>query len=313
MSARVKCAAVAVLAAAVLALALRPASADPERGPAGTLVRIWRAVKGETSRIDADAMRVYEEAPRAGSCEERRARILAVLPDALRFARLARAIGEEKYAAKMKTAGLATLEIGSGRTAHFTAAGERYAEVDLDPDRRQAVVVFQGTRLAVRTDVSTDVLSFIGLQTGYYRWAAALVAQVVREHPGVEVVAVGHSLGGGLAIYAVLRNPGVKGFAFNPAGLSLLTWTTAAAENRMRANAALTVVSTRSGRHIEPVTAVSLAGRSVLPGHVLVLDSDALGPVALHSAAAVVAALEQVEAGSAAGAVCDADLGELVD
>jgi hypothetical protein len=110
-----------------------------------------------------------------------------------------------------------------------------------------------------------------------------------------------------------MRNPGVKGFAFNPAGLALLTWTRTSAADRARTNAALTVVSTRSDRHIEPVTAVSLAGRSALPGHVLVLDSDALGPVALHSAAAVVAALEQVEATKAAGPVCDGDLGELAD
>jgi hypothetical protein len=307
-----KCAAI-VLMAAVSALAPMPARADHESGPAGVLVKIWRAVKGESRKIDADAMRVYEQAPRAGSCEERRARILAALPDALRFARLARAVGEGKHEAKMKSAGLAILDLGNGRTAHFEAAGTRYAEVLVDEERRQAVVVFRGTRLAVHTDVSTDVLSFIGLQTGYYRWASALVARVAREHPGMEVVATGHSLGGGLAIYAVARNPGVKGFAFNPAGLALLTWTRTSAADRARTNAALTVVSTRSDRHIEPVTAVSLAGRSVLPGHVLVLDSDALDPVALHSAAAVVAALEQVEATNAAGAVCDGDLGELVD
>jgi hypothetical protein len=290
-----------------------PALADERSGAGGILFKLLRAVQGESRRIDADAMRVYEEAPRAGSCEERRARILSLLPDALRYARLARDIGEDKHAAKMRAEGLATLDLGNGRTAHFEAAGRRYAEVVIDEQRRQAIVVFQGTRLAVQSDVTADIKSFIGLKSGYHRWASALVAQVVRDHPGMEVIVTGHSLGGGLAVYAVLQNPGVKGFAFNPAGLALLTWTKAGDADRTRTNAALTVVSTRNDDHIEPVTAISLAGRSVLPGHILVLETDARDPVSLHSAASVVQALEQVEATNAGGSVCEGDLGELVD
>lgn len=129
----------------------------------------------------------------------------------------------------------------------------------------------------------------------------------------MKVIATGHSLGGGLAIYAVLQNPGVRGFVFNPAGVALLTWTTTGAADRARTNAALTVVSTRSDGHIEPVTALSLAGRSVLPGHIVVLEADADGPIALHSAATVVRALEQVEASGAGGSACDGHLGELTE
>jgi hypothetical protein len=297
-------------------VAVAPSRALAEHGgggPAGALLRLWQGIKGESRKIDADATRAYESAPRRGSCEERRARIVAALPDALRFARLALDVGEGKSQARMKSARLAMLDLGNGRTAYFQSSGSRYAEVHIDEARRQAVVVFQGTRLSVGSDVSTDVLSFIGLQTGYYRWASALVAQVVREHPDMEVFVTGHSLGGGLAVYAVLRNPGVKGYAFNPAGLGLVTWARTSAADRARTGAALTVISTRNDRHIEPVTAISLAGRSVLPGHILVLDADALGPVSLHSAAAVVAALEQVEASGAAGDVCEGDLGGLAD
>jgi hypothetical protein len=305
--------AAAILMVALPAAAPMPAFAEREQGPAGVLFKLLRAVQGESRRIDADAMRVYEEAPRAGSCEDRRARIVALLPNALRFARLAHSVGEGRNEAKMKAEGLATLDLGNGRTAHFQANGKRYAEVVIDEQLRQAVVVFQGTRLAVQSDVTTDVVSFIGLKSGYHRWASALVAQVVRDHPGTEVVATGHSLGGGLAIYAVLKNPGVKGFAFNPAGLALLTWTKASGTDRSRTSAALTVVTTRSDERIDPVTAISLAGRSVLPGHILVLETDASGPVSLHSSATVVRTLEQAEASGAEGSVCEGDLGELVD
>jgi lipase (class 3) len=305
--------AAAVVMAAFPAVAAAPALAEHEGGPAGVLFRILRAVKGESRKIDAAAMRVYEGVPRTGSCEERRARIVALLPDALRFARLARDVGEGKTGAKMKAAGVTTLDLGSGRTAHFHANGERYAEVVTDDERHQAIVVFEGTRLAVKSDVTTDVINFLGLKSGYHRWASELVAKVVSEHQGMEVIATGHSLGGGLAIYAVLQNPGVRGFAFNPAGLSLLTWAKANDADRARTSAALTVVSTRSDDHIEPVTAISFAGRSVLPGHILVLETDAKGPVALHGSSTVVKALEQVESSGASGEVCEGDLGELVD
>src|SRR5262249_16103890 len=80
------------------------------------------------------------------------------------------------------------------------------------------------------------------------------------------VIATGHSLGGGLVLYAVLHNPGVEGVAFNPVGLSWWTWLRTSRADRMRTNSALTVVSTHNANHIEPITALSLAHRSVLPG-----------------------------------------------
>src|SRR5262249_21697842 len=125
----------AKISAAVLMLALPfipPAQAEHESGPAGVLFKLLRAVKNESRRIDEHAMSVYQEVPRTGSCEARRAHILALLPDALRFARLAHAVGEDKHAAKMRTEGLATLDLGGGHTAHFEVNGKRYAEVIID-------------------------------------------------------------------------------------------------------------------------------------------------------------------------------------
>ena len=304
--------AVAALAA-LLALAPARASAEDASRPLDALVKLWKGAKDEAREVDRNAMRAYQNAPRAGSCEDRRARILAMLPETLRMARLARDIGDKNHEAKMRTGGLATLDLGGGHTAHFQSNGRRYAEVQVDQERRKAVVIFRGTRLKVKSDLTTDVLGFIGIETRYYRWASALVAKVAREHPGFEVVATGHSLGGGLAIYAVLQNPGVKGYAFNPAGLALLTWTTTGAADRARTGAAVTVVAIRNARRIEPVTAISLAGRSVLPGRIFVVEADEANPVTLHDSTTVVAALEQVAATQADGEVCEGDLGVLQD
>ena len=299
---------------AVVLLAATPMTAFAQRGghPGGLIFNFLGAIGGQALEINREAMGVYRSAPRLGTCAERRERFLAVLPDALRFGRYSRDIYADDHASRMQAAGLATLDLGGGRTAYFNPAGRRYAEVQLEPDHQQAVVIFQGTRLSVGSDISTDVLSFVGVETAYYAWAASLVAQVAREHPGMAVIVTGDSLGGGLALYAVLHNPGVRGFVFNPAGLSLLTWTSAEPSERERTNAAVTVISARNWLRIEPVTALSLAGRSVLPGHIFVIQTGAFGPV-LHSAKTIVAALEHVAAADAGGTVCDGDIGVLAE
>ena len=80
---------------------------------------------------------------------------------------------------------------------------------------------------------------------------------------------------------------------------------------RMRTNAALTVVSTHSANHIEPITALSPAHRSVLPGQLYFIESQASGPLALHSMTTLVAGLEQLAATEAGGMACEDVLGTL--
>jgi hypothetical protein len=302
-----------VALAALLTILPTATRAERDRGPLGAIGKIIKAVAGQTREVDQAAMEVYRGAPRSGSCAERRQRILAALPDVLRFARYANEIGERSQEAKMKADHLDTLDLGNGRTAYYHAKGRRYAEVQVDQEHRQVVVVFLGTRLSVGADVRTDVLSFIGLQTGYYRWASALVGKVAAEHQGLEVVATGHSLAGGLALYSVLKNPGVKAYAFNPSGLAVITWVRARAADRARTNTASTVVSLRNAGHIEPVTALSFAGRSILPGQILVVETDETNPAKLHESKTVVAALEQLAATQAAGDACEGEIGELAD
>ncbi len=224
---------------AIALFAATPMAAVAQHGghPGGPLFDLFGAIGGQALEINREAMRVYKSAPRAGTCAERREELLALLPEALRFGRYARDIYAGGHGAEMEAAGVTKLDLGNDRSAYYDHAGRRYAEVQLEPDHQQAVVIFQGTRLSIGSDISTDVLSFVGIETAYYAWAASLVAQIVREHPGMAVVVTGDSLGGGLALYAVLHNPGVRGVVFNPAGLSQLTWASADPSERARTNA----------------------------------------------------------------------------
>ena len=209
-----------------------PAAANAHAPILFAVTKAFGFVAGNAKLVDVQANRAYRKALRPGTCEERRERIAKMLPDALRLSRYARDIRDRD--ADLQQAGVETMDLGDGRTAYYEAAGRRYAEVRVDASRNEAIVVFLGTRLSVTSDLTTDVLSLTGIQTAYYKWAAELVTQVTREHPGMQVIVTGHSLGGGLVLYAVLRNPGVQGVAFNPVGLSWLTWLSTSRAERAR-------------------------------------------------------------------------------
>jgi hypothetical protein len=281
--------------------------------PGGPLFNVLAAIGHKVVEVNWEAMHAYETLPREGTCEERRNAWLAILPDATLLGAYSRDIYETAHQSEMQKSGQKTMELGGGDVAYLDSKGDRYAELRMDLTRHRAIVVFRGTRLGVRTDLSTDVLNFIGVETGYYEWAANLVSDIAREHPGLDILVTGHSLGGGLALYAVLKNPGVHGFVFNPTGFSTVTWNAVSPEERERVNGAVTVISSRNFWAIEPVTALSFAGRSILPGHVFVLEASALRPAKLHTATVLVEALQDVAKHQAEGRICEGDVGILVN
>lgn len=297
--------------AALMAMAISTsASAQDGSHPFQALLgRAQGFVQGQVADVKTRAWQTYLSAPRQGSCADRRAFIAAALPDAVTFARWDRDIYTDGYDVEMEASGVTVRELGEGRRAYREPNGQRYAEVR--SESRRVVVVFRGTRVAVGSDVMTDVAAHVGIETGYYEWAADLVARVVHDHPGMPVIATGQSLGGGLALYAVLRNPGTRAVAFNPAGLALLTWLKASTTDRARMNADAVVFTTRNDVQIEPISGLSFAGRSVVPGHVVVVATDVVDERTLHGPVTVAAAMERLVATNVGGAACDGDIGVL--
>lgn len=294
-----------------LILASDQASAQDAASKLSKLMgRAKEAVHDQVVDVKDKAMRTYTDTPRAGSCEERRSRFVAIMPAALRFGRYARDIYTTGHDDQMEAAGEAALDIGGGRTAYRDSSGKRYAEILVDQAAREVVVIFRGTRVNVASDIYTDVAAHVGLDTGYYNWAADLVTRAIQTYPGMKLIVTGQSLGGGLTLYAVLKNPGVIGYAFNPAGLSLLNWAETGRDARARVNSAVIVVSTRNEVQIEPITALSFAGRSVIPGHIFVVETPGVSNErTLHGPANIVSGLEALDSNGVAGPACEGDLG----
>ena len=296
------------LALAVIMSVAPPALAQDSPHPFQSLLgRAQGFVHGQIADVKTRAWQTYVSAPRTGTCADRRAFIVAALPDAVKFATWDRDIYQDGHDAEMEASGATVRDLGDGRVAYREPKGQRYAEVHIEA--RRVIVVFRGTRVAVGSDVLTDVASHIGLETGYYSWAADLVAKTVHDHPGVPVIATGQSLGGGLALYAALRNPGAHAVVFNPAGLSLVSWLKTSAADRNRMNADTVVFTTRNDLQIEPISALSFAGRSILPGHIVVVATDVVDERALHGPVTVAAAMERLAATNVGGSACDGDIG----
>lgn len=304
-------------AATAAPVASSPPAADTpvedDTGPVGNARGgvLGRFASAQAEQVKQAAKATYNDTLRRGTCDQRRQNMLRPLPQALPLSRYARDIYRKGRDDEMLAGNLTRLDLGNGAMAYRAVEGARYAESYSDPGNHRTILVFRGTRVKMASDIATDVANQLGLDTAYYRWAAELTGLVRAEHPETALVVTGQSLGGGLAIHSVLKNPGVTGVAFNPAGLSLAAWSAADAATKARVNAAVTVWSTRSSKQIEPITALSMAGRSVLPGHIFFAPIEIENERALHGPDAVVSALETLSSSQAAGNACDDDLGVL--
>ena len=89
----------------------------------------------------------------------------------------------------------------------------------LDPTDRRVVLAFAGTDPKSPADLVTDARQALGLGTPIqYQQASALAGRLQREH-GSNLILTGHSLGGGLASYASMRNGGIAATGVNSAPL----------------------------------------------------------------------------------------------
>jgi len=102
----------------------------------------------------------------------------------------------------------------SGLYANMVKMGEGAAQKN--------VLIFGGTGVgaASSAQVQADAGQFMGGVPKAYRQAADLTALVQNNlQPGARLETAGHSLGGGLASYAALKNGGIQATCFNAAAL----------------------------------------------------------------------------------------------
>lgn len=297
------------------ALALAWAAPAPARADFATMLKdMADSAMAEYRRIDTAAKATAARDRGDGTCSARADGLMERLDQAAYLARLSADIYNHPQTLEMKRQGSTSEswrdEDGRRVTAYRDPVSEGYAEVVEDGDT--VIVVFLGTRLVSLKDIMADVAQLAGTLPTKYRWADALVEQTRQRYPDRHLMVTGHSLGGGLSMYAALHHP-VEAVAFNPAGLSTQVLDEVPASQRSAARERVASFIARSGAAIEPVSAVSLAGDTSIIGHRYLVDiGSVLTPLKRHDAFRLADTLRTLAARKdtlAASAICDNDLG----
>jgi hypothetical protein len=172
---------------------------------------------------------------------------------------------------------------GQRITLWFDPASDGYAEVHHDALDGAEVVVFRGTQITHVRDLTTNLGQFVNIVPERYQWAAWLLDQTAGEAPGKRLLAVGHSLGGGLAAYAALAH-GAEAVTFNPAGLSRGALATLPGSAPEASGRKIVTFIACSGKTLDPVSALSLAGDGMIAGRRYLVDREpGLAPLQIHN------------------------------
>lgn len=251
-----------------------------------------------------------------GTCEQRAEAFSLVLPQAAYLADLNRDLYHHTYDGQMwqKGATMMTAEVAPGVqiTVYRDPATDGYAELYPAKDDQAAVLIFRGTQVTSVNDILANITQFAGAIPPKYQWASALTAQTVRELNGQRLIVSGHSLGGGLAMYAGLKN-NVPAVTFNPAGLSKMAFDGLPEQALIQASDQTTTYISRSGSAVDPVSALSLAGDSIIIGQRYVVDLGiAANQLQTHDVGLLanrLQALSQKAASMNPEELCEGDLG----
>lgn len=130
------------------------------------------------------------------------------------------------------------------------------------------IIAFRGTRpTSFFQDWWVDIEQLIGVRESRYEWASETVKEIKANNPESLIITTGHSLGGGMALYASMVN-NVAAITFNAAGLGDHTLLKAVWNphlNRNMEDYLFDFISQSDGR-IDPISALSFTRHSSVPG-----------------------------------------------
>lgn len=275
----------AVSVAAVVLPAFAQAQAQAQSQSAQPNAELWGGLQEFARLATAQYQRIQQATQQAvasergyGTCEMRAEALTMALPQAAWLADLNRDLYFHPYDADMWQKGLlmdtVTLPTGGSITVFRDPTTDGYAELYPPTETTAAVLIFRGTKVSSANDILANVSQFVGNIPPKYQWASNLTAQVVKGLNGARLILSGHSLGGGLAMYAGLKHD-LPAITFNPAGLSKAAFDGIAESAIIQASERMTTYISRSGSVVDPVASLSLAGDSMIVGQRYVIEVNA--------------------------------------
>jgi dienelactone hydrolase len=265
--------AMALLAAAPLAgWGLTAGDLEMLRTVAGKL-------QGEYTRMQKEARAAVAANRGAAGCENHAAKAQKRAKEYAALARLSSQIYMNQESLPLKQDAVAERDIlgadGRPMTIYRDPGSEGFAELHHEALAGARILVFRGSRISSLKDITTNLVQFSNVLPARYRWADELVEHVRLQFPGERLMLTGHSLGGGLAMYAGLRR-GQEVVVFNPAGLSrgVVTELQLSATQWQAAAGRMTAFISRSGESVDPVSATSLAGKTLMAGLRYIVDLE---------------------------------------
>lgn len=153
----------------------------------------------------------------------------------------------------------------------------------------KVIVAYAGTDPKSLGDIGTDILQGVGFAPSQYKMAAAFAQKWENKVGTQNVIATGHSLGGGLAAYASIKT-GIKATTVNSAPLALTNIGGNPFRNNVRNNSnitnyyvpgeVLTVLDSQNRLDMRPGNEIAVEGKNSILNPLSTFKNHSLGSVA---------------------------------